>query len=214
MVVQFGKPDVGLRDVRVLAYPTARCSECEEGKTGVIAKTTDSDGRVLFDIPTGTRNCYRVTATGYTDSLQYLGRPNAYDETAWFLSIFDLETLRTLVTLTGVTPIAGRGHIGVIALDCLVTPSSGMRVELSVADAETRRFYFSGGLPVPGDSSEAATDGSGAVFFLNVPPGLATVKTFRGGVEMGSQPVWVRPDDAKGGISVATSVAMLPGEAK
>lgn len=69
----------------------------------------------------------------------------------------------------------GRGAIVfILATSCDGTSMPGVEVEIAPAqtDAKTARYYFSGGLPAP---EAKATDSSGLVTFVNVPPGVVSL---------------------------------------
>lgn len=193
----------------VTACPPERCSACDSRTPGAIHGMGDGDGFVTLPLMSNFRGCFRITGgADHTDTLSYLGRPVLRAET-WSLSLYVRGTLAALAATAGVKTMAGRGHIAIFVYDCNFNPSSGVRVEISPSSPDVTIGYIVGAA-LRLDVNATAAAGAAAV--VNVPPGLVTIKTFRGDRPVGNQAVWVRPDPSEDGPSVVTTITMLPSE--
>jgi hypothetical protein len=72
------------------------------------------------------------------------------------------------MALVNVTPDPARGHIAVVADDCILINAPGVVVTADGVDGETREYYFSAGQP---SATATATDITGVAYFYNVAPG-------------------------------------------
>jgi hypothetical protein len=77
-------------------------------------------------------------------------------------------SLQALVSLAHITLDPSRGQVALSALDCLLIPSSGVTFVAQGTDSQTQEVYYQGGAL---GTDATSTDGSGLVFFFNVPPG-------------------------------------------
>jgi hypothetical protein len=83
------------------------------------------------------------------------------------LFVFSPTDVETLMLLAGETKVAGTGHLGVVALDCLGTQAPGVRFP---PIGGVRPYYVTGAST--GLSQNAgSTDVPGVAFYFNVPPG-------------------------------------------
>jgi len=91
-----------------------------------------------------------------------------------------------LATLSGTSIIAGDGIAILQINDCAGESMAGVQIQLVGANDDTKIVYGAGsqGLPNP---SATATDESGTVFIMNIPPGPITIKgTYGAGANMQS----------------------------
>jgi hypothetical protein len=118
-----------------------------------------------------------VIADGFRNKVQFVSTAN--------FSIFGL--------LTGTTIDPTRGHFVANAQDCGFSAAAGVSFTVDTADAQTRSFYFVGGVPSP---AATATDQSAVGGFVNLPPHLVLLtatSAAAGGKSMGSLTFVVRP---------------------
>lgn len=108
-----------------------------------------------------------------------------------------------LVSSAHVTLESTRGHIAVGAVDCLLSPASGVTFTATPSDANTKFLYLAGGILL--DTTEG-TDLTGIAFLLNAPPGTVTIQAFPkalgGRVASSTEVVFTRP----GTVSVVTAL--------
>jgi hypothetical protein len=80
--------------------------------------------------------------------------------------------LQQSMALVNVSADPQRGHIAVIAEDCILINAPDVTVAADGIDSETSEYYFSLGQP---SASATSTDVTGVVYFYNVAPGQYSV---------------------------------------
>jgi hypothetical protein len=100
--------------------------------------------------------------------------------------LFATSLLPLLATLAGTAIVPGDGIAILQINDCAGESMAGVQVQLVGTNADTKIVYGAGsqGLPNP---QATATDESGTVFVINIPPGPITIKgTYGAGANMHS----------------------------
>jgi len=170
-------------DVMICAADDADCA------TPLWTGTTDADGAVTFSVDRGTTGFdgYIVaTGGGRFPSITYFSTPVLEGGTFDF-SVLSNTTLQVFVGLLGVTLDETRGHVAVIARDCIEGRARGVVFGTSTDDAQSTDGYIAGAIPSP---AATATDDSGVGGVFNVGAG-ATV-TASGVLEDGGTLVFER----------------------
>lgn len=184
------KPIVG---AAVRACSPEKCERCDLADP-VVEKPTAADGTVSLELPTGITGfagCFDFKAPGFVHQSVALGRPLLHDgETVMFMVASD--TLPALGFLAGTTLAPDRGQVIVFAVDCFLSLSSGVSMDLEpfdFSDPLVRRGFFVGsGL----DTKATETGRLGVGVFLNAKPGFAVVRTSQKGKLVGATPFVVR----------------------
>ena len=137
--------------------------------------TSNASGAVSLSLPApsgffGFQGSFELSSASVASTLFDLSFPLSAQHAQ--LTVFVLSQTGFLQTLAGVniTPNPARGHVWVIALDCLqlFAPDVTVVAEGLGSDPEVREMYYASGAPSP---TARATDASGMAFFYNVPPG-------------------------------------------
>jgi hypothetical protein len=177
---------VGEADIRVCA--TGDCEAC----TRVIATArTDSKGYADMKIATfggGFRGCFEVRAPGKIPALWFLGRPLTRQEFLQrVLVVSESEFNVTAGAVGAMGDLMTRGHLMISTRDCMVSPASGITIDLPPV-AGAYRFYFRG----TETTADGPTDDTGQVALGNLPPGPFTVVMRDKTRELGSAAVRIR----------------------
>jgi hypothetical protein len=119
-------------------------------------------------------------------SLSYVDRPTVRDSD-WKVTLFNQTDLDGL--LATVSPDPSKGHLFLLAEDCLTAPAPNVKFAAS-PNAGSTLFYVDNF----GNATKLATQtgvyGSGG--FMNLPPGDINVAMTSGGTEVGSDDVPVQ----------------------
>jgi hypothetical protein len=133
----------------------------------------------------------QLTKSGYFPTILFplVTRSSRAPHSAPMMPESDFAQIGALIS---VNVEAGRGHLFVIAQDCLGRLASGVQVRVLQADEKTSvPLYLAGGFP---STSAQATDVSGVAVIANVPPGFANVVLAREGKDYSQASYLVRPD--------------------
>jgi hypothetical protein len=158
--------------------------------TTLATATSNTPGNYTLQVTTGgtpVDGYLRVTHSGEIDTYAYPARPLAADVVTNVLMVTPTE-FSFLAGAAGITPVAGKGFIGVIVANCDGTPLAGATV--SSTPAGTVR-YNAGGLPSPSATSTAA---DGIAYIANVAAGDVTVQASASGHALRSHVVNARAD--------------------
>lgn len=145
-----------------------------------LAETTmPADGNAKIEIPItggkGFNGYLRVTGAGFVPYLWYFSRP-VTESRAFPLQVLRVEALEDpkagLLSIFKLTPDDNRGHLAVQVTDCQDVPAPKVDIQVSGVDAQSKKFYFSDGVPT--DTVER-TDALGLGGYWNVPTGTVTV---------------------------------------
>jgi hypothetical protein len=152
------------------------CTHGDDPCTAPLANTTTTQqggAEMKLSTPTGPygfQGYFDVTSpTQLLVHHQYfLSFPLSEPQAQLQLIALSPAALQTLVSVAHVQLDPTRGIIAVAAEDCLLINSPGVTATAQGIDSKTQRFYYQGGAL---GANATATDGSGLIFFFNVPPG-------------------------------------------
>ncbi len=153
--------------IRLCSAWDIACSSPVESRRLSMAEL-QRDSALTFALPQGFEGYAELQAPGHVPLLYFLQPP--FGEEAQL-------PVATLMTRGGVDRFAQalqvdlspeRGSALLVARDCVGQGSSGLRYEVSEADARAVRFYLAGGVPTTG---AIQTDASGRGGFVNLPAG-------------------------------------------
>jgi hypothetical protein len=154
----------------------AACDHLDDPCTAPVAPatTTNPQGRAEMSFMTtglyGFQGYFDLTSPALSlGHYQYfLSFPLSEAKAQVLLAALSPATFQNLVSIAHVQLDPMRGHIVMQAEDCLLIPSSGVTVTAQGTDSKTQQFYYQGGAL---GTNATATDGTGLIFFFNVPPG-------------------------------------------
>jgi len=171
---------------------------------GVVTMTDQSGAGNGGDI--GLNGFFKLTSPSLYPTTVYWGFPlsEPHGVIGTPIPVFPAGDWQDLLEVADVSADSMRGHIAVVALDCLGSQAPGVTFTATGTDSETTLLYFVGGTL----STDGGTDRSGSAFFLNVPVGTTTVSAIPaglGGQISGQETVYVRA-----GAVTEVSVAPTP----
>lgn len=183
------------------------------------SQVTNDGGVVTLTDPTGAGNGADFGLIGFLElsgpllqqTTVYWGFPlsEPHGVIGTPIPVFTSMDWAGFLAVSQVTADPTRGHIAVVALDCLGYQAPGVTFTASGTDASTTLLYNRGG-SVP--SPDGATDQSGTAFFVNVPADQAVVVSAMpaglGGQISGQQSVYIRAGWVTE-VSVAPSPEMI-----
>jgi hypothetical protein len=187
-----GQPETGAT-VKMCSGTDSECAppidEQMTDSNGIVRLTENAS--VLNGGQRGLNGFLEVTAPDLFPTTIYWGFPLSEPHGVFStpLPVFSLTDAADLA-FSGINLDASRGHVAVLSVDCLGSQSPGVTFSAQGIDAQTQLFYAAG----PALSPKGPTDGRGAGFFFNVPPGSVDVTAtpvLLGGPS-GSIPVVVR----------------------
>jgi hypothetical protein len=132
--------------------------------TGMLEATVDAgfDGYLELSSPSITTALFFITKPVWRDTVL-----------SSVLPVVSKAGFEQIATAIGTTlDLTTKGHVYVLASDCLDAPAAGVRFEIDTSSPTTKSYYMIKNVPV-GDT--AATDVSGSGGFLNLSPGFAKV---------------------------------------
>jgi hypothetical protein len=156
--------------------------------------TTNSDGKLVFSVPANFAGYLKIEQSDYLPAMYFL--PAALPASGE-LQPFPLlsggliaDALAFSLGAAGLDP--RRGHMMLIAEDCMGTALPGVTFSTPQKDASTVQFYVRDLLPST-DATETADAGNGG--YLNFPPGTAVigVKQNAANLQLTTVSVAVRP---------------------
>ncbi len=139
--------------------------------TALDSTVTNTPGQYSIGITTGgtpVNGYLRVTDGTHMPTYAYPAVPLATDVTENVLMISSTE-FGVLAAAAGITPVAGKGFIGVVVKNCQGTAIAGAKVTTSPA-GEVR--YNAAGFP---SSTASSTDSTGIAYVANVTAGNVTI---------------------------------------
>jgi hypothetical protein len=160
----------------------------------VATETSASDGIVTFELPMGFQGYLQQTqASGYLPALYFLPHvtppTDLYDD---FPLLGSGVVADSLAMSLGGTLDPSRGHMMLVAEDCMSMPMSGLRFSSPQQDMKTIQFYMQDQLP---STTAMKTAEVGQAGYLNFPAGTAALKVEQvdTGLELSLISVIVRP---------------------
>lgn len=158
--------------------------------TTLAVDTSDTPGRYTMSFATGSLpvdGYIRVTDSTHILAYAYPAVPLAANDTQNVQMVSSSE-FTTLAYAAGVTPVAGKGFIGVVVRNCAGAPISGAIVTTNPAGTVR---YNAGGLP---SSSAQSTAADGIAYVANVGPGDVQVQASGGGHTLRAHTINARAD--------------------
>jgi hypothetical protein len=132
-----------------------------------------------------------IRAPDKMPGLYFFYPPIADDREIPFVPLFHPAILNQFATLGMKMTLPDRGHILLIAYDCLRRPAEGVHLTSPNADDKSSTFYVVKSLP---SLQGTETDSSGRAGFINLPAGSVTVGSQLGdGRQVSNVSVLVRP---------------------
>lgn len=175
---------------------------CEASDPSCTAPVTDP-----VNIPMGGQLTLSVTPTfygflelggaSYKPTLLVLGPPTNLPRPLYPVGLFNEGGFDFIVGILGFSEDPTRGTAFVLATDCTMTPTAGIRIAAPNADTMTTQFYFVGGADATNVSTMAGeTEANGLGGFLNLPAGENVIRTLRAsdGQVVGETTVHIRPE--------------------
>jgi hypothetical protein len=153
------------------------CDAADPACSDVLAQATSNDSsQVTLALPPlappafGFQGYFDVESpTGLTlPYLYFLAFPLSEQNAQLTLPIPYAADVEKSMALVNVTPDPARGHIAVVAEDCILINAPDVVVTADGLDGEASEYYFAAGQP---SASATSTDISGVVHFYNVAPG-------------------------------------------
>jgi hypothetical protein len=184
------------------------CNAADSACADVLAAaTTNNAGVAQLTLPT--LPTYGYGFQGYFDVsspsgevfpyLYFLSFPLSEENAVLGLAIPLTADFLSAMSLVNATPDPQRGHIAVVANDCLLVGASGVTVSADGLDGGA--FYSQNGLP---NATASATDNSGLVYFFNLVPGQYILHATPS--DVGRVTSTVRVLVRAGALSVATAL--------
>jgi hypothetical protein len=210
--VQFAKPDgvtnymvtVSFHDINSMKPVTnlevKSCNKLDPDCTGGTMPLSSGGGVFTFSLPRAfdgflqVRDLSQVDAGDeYISLLVFIYPPLDVGGVSGMgdggIPLFQRKAYTAIANQFGQPVDRDAGQLFTFAIDCNQRPSEGVTAKLDV-DA-SQQLYFTGMVPSP---MATMTDKAGQIGWVNVPAGLRVVKTNVRGVQVGSTPVFVRPD--------------------
>lgn len=186
------------------------CDKTDPGcGTPAAQATSDGAGQGILRLPAheavglGFQGYYDIEAPQEVPWLIFSSSPITQARVPFNWTVLSQTAFQTLTSSANVALDPTRGHIAVAAVDCLLSPASGVIVSATGIDAKTKSLYLSGGALV---ANTGQTDITGYAFFLNVPPGNVTIQTTPKALNRvsSSQVVFTRPGAVSSVIALPT----------
>jgi hypothetical protein len=145
------------------------------GKELASALTNDAGTATLAvaDVAELERPFLNTVGEGLYPELRFHSTPILVD-TAIRTSGITREAHALISTVSGTTDLQGHGALTVTLFDCVGAPASGVALEVSPTDAESRLFYSKGQLDFDAELDQTQADG--IAVFANLPTGTVTVR--------------------------------------
>jgi hypothetical protein len=131
---------------------------------GLVSLTFQNQAGAAGQLNLGLNGFLKVTSPDIVPYYYYWGFPISTAQIYLYGETTTQPELQQDLANLGVTPLSGRGTVGVVTYDCTGIRAAGVQVMLSSADGMTQSFTSLG---VPAST----TDQSGILIFTNVPAG-------------------------------------------
>lgn len=154
------------------------CSNFDAACSSPIAgfPAPDSTGTVEFQAAPTFTGYIEATSPDIMDTVVFLQAPVIDPPAEKLIRVIGQSDFLALVNLAGETWDMTRGVAIVLTNNCEDQRSPGVRIESTDIDGQTVPFYFKGSLP---KTDAIETDAQGAAGYLNLPPGVINVDSYR-----------------------------------
>jgi hypothetical protein len=155
-------------------------------------RVPDAQGRLALMLDSSFDGYLQVTSSDYKPAIVEIGASTDVSPSERFVPMVKQGDFISVLTIYSTPEEPTRGSIYVRALDCQAALAAGVRFSVDSADDKSQPFYFKDGLP---SKPAMSTDDAGTGGVINIPPPMATLRSFFAGKgdPIGVAHVHVRP---------------------